>query len=95
MHLYRERLSIYICASFPYGFKGEMWDLIVLVPGHCLSFDSDDSVSVQHLGATDQSGFVFERHFEKYFLIPLNTDEFMISLNRISDIIKPNHQSYY
>ena len=27
------------CASFPFGFAGEMWDLIELVPDKCLSFD--------------------------------------------------------
>ena len=25
-------------ASFPFAFDGEMWNLIVLVPDHCLSF---------------------------------------------------------
>ena len=24
---------------FPFGFEGRMWDLIVSVPDHCLSFD--------------------------------------------------------
>ncbi|MBV2113371.1 MAG: hypothetical protein KUF82_20660 [Candidatus Thiodiazotropha sp. (ex Ctena orbiculata)] len=27
-----------VCASFPFGFEGGMWDLVVFVPGHCLSF---------------------------------------------------------
>ena len=27
-----------MCASFPFGFEGGMWGLIILVPGHCLSF---------------------------------------------------------
>ena len=26
-----------VCPSFPFGFKGGMWDMIVLVPDHCLS----------------------------------------------------------
>ena len=25
-------------ASFPFGFEGEMWNLIVLVPDYCFSF---------------------------------------------------------
>ena len=33
---YREIFSICLCASFPFDFKGGMWDLIV--PDHCLSF---------------------------------------------------------
>ena len=33
---YREILSICVCASFPFGFEGRMWDLIV--PHHCPSF---------------------------------------------------------
>ena len=29
--------EICVCASFPFGFEGGMWDLIVLIPDHCLS----------------------------------------------------------
>ena len=38
MRVFRERLSVYVCTSSPFGFDGGMWDLIVLVPNHCLSF---------------------------------------------------------
>ena len=31
-------LSIYVLSCFPLGFEGRMWDLIVSVPEHCLSF---------------------------------------------------------
>ena len=27
-----------MCASFPFGFEDGIWDLIVLIPGHRLSF---------------------------------------------------------
>ena len=37
MRVLRERLSIRVCASFPFRFGGGMWDLIVLVHDHCLS----------------------------------------------------------
>ena len=30
--------SIYVFSYFPFGFEGRMWDLIVSVPDHCLSF---------------------------------------------------------
>ena len=30
--------SIYVFNYFPFGFEGRMWDLIVSVPDHCLSF---------------------------------------------------------
>ena len=30
--------SIYAFSYFPFGFEGRMWDLIVLVPDHCLTF---------------------------------------------------------
>ena len=26
-----------VCPSFPFGFEGEMWDLIELIPDHSLS----------------------------------------------------------
>ena len=35
VHVFRERLSICVCPSFPFGFEGGMWD--VLIPDHCLS----------------------------------------------------------
>ena len=31
-------LSIYVFSYFLLGFEGRMWDLIVSVPDHCLSF---------------------------------------------------------
>ena len=31
-------LSVYVFSYFPLDFEGRMWDLIVSVPDHCLSF---------------------------------------------------------
>ena len=36
--VFRERLSICMCASFPSGFEDGMWDLIVLLSDNYLSF---------------------------------------------------------
>ena len=38
LRVFRERLSVCVCAAFRFGFEGGMWDLLVLVPDHCLSF---------------------------------------------------------
>ena len=35
---FRKLLSFYVFSCFPFGFEGRMWDLIVSVPDHCLSF---------------------------------------------------------
>ena len=35
---FRKLPSIYVFSYFTFGFEGRMWDLIVLVPDHCLSF---------------------------------------------------------
>ena len=35
---FRKLPSIYVFSYFPFGFVGRMWDLIVSVPDHCLSF---------------------------------------------------------
>ena len=37
VRVFRERLSVCVCSSFLFGFKGRMWDLIVLIPDHFLS----------------------------------------------------------
>ena len=57
MRVFRERLSICacvracvcVCASFPFGFEGDMWDLIVLIPDHCLSIYSSDGSSQEYI----------------------------------------------
>ena len=36
--VFRKLLSVYVFSYFPFGFEGRMWDLIVSVPDHCLSF---------------------------------------------------------
>ena len=30
-------LSVCVSSSFPFGSEGGMWDLILLIPDHCLS----------------------------------------------------------
>ena len=35
---FRKLPSMYVLSYFPFGFEGRMWDLIVSVPDHCLSF---------------------------------------------------------
>ena len=30
-------LKFFVCSSFPFGIEGWMWDVIVLIPDHCLS----------------------------------------------------------
>ena len=35
---FRRLSSICVFGCFPFGFGGGMWDLIVSVPDHCLSF---------------------------------------------------------
>ena len=35
---FRNLTSIYVFSYFPFGFEGRIWDLIVSVPVHCLSF---------------------------------------------------------
>ena len=35
---FRKLLSVYVFSYFPFGFEGRMWNLIVSVLDHCLSF---------------------------------------------------------
>ena len=35
---FRKLPSVYVFSYFPLGFEGRLWDLIVSVPDHCLSF---------------------------------------------------------
>ena len=40
---FRKLSSVYVFSYFPFGFEGRIWDLIVSVPDHCLSFYSVDN----------------------------------------------------
>ena len=42
---FRKLSSIYVFSYFPFGFEGRIWDLIVSVPDHCLSFYFSDNTS--------------------------------------------------
>ena len=35
---FRKLSSFYVFSYFPFGFEGMIWDLIVSIPDHCLSF---------------------------------------------------------
>ena len=43
---FRKLPSVYVFSYFPFGFEGRMWDLIVSVPNHCLSFYFDTGLSL-------------------------------------------------
>ena len=49
---FRKLPSIYVFSYFPFGFEGRMWDLIVSVPDHCLSFDLIKSQRQKENGRT-------------------------------------------
>ena len=38
---FRKQLSINVFSSFPFAFEDRIWDVIVSVPDHCLSFYFD------------------------------------------------------
>ena len=39
-HAFHKLLSIYVFSYFPFGFEDRIWDLIVSVPDHYLTFYS-------------------------------------------------------
>ena len=46
---FRKLSSIYVFSYFPFGFEGRIWDLIVSVPDHCLSFYFVNHMQVRNL----------------------------------------------
>ena len=48
---FRKLPSIYVFSYFPFGFEGRMWDLIVSVPDHCLSFYFVTAFSNSHFSS--------------------------------------------
>ena len=50
MCVFHERFSVCVSPSFPLGFEGGMWDLIVFVPDFCLYFYFDRFTQVSDLG---------------------------------------------
>ena len=46
---FRKLPSIYVFSFFPFGFEGRMWDLIVSVPDHCLSYNIQFSFLIKKM----------------------------------------------
>ena len=49
VRMFRERLSVYVCASFLFGFDGRMWDLFVFVPDSYFSSILYDNLAFSRL----------------------------------------------
>ena len=45
---FRKLLLVYIFSYFLFGFDGRMWDLIVSVSDHCLSFYFSENICLQN-----------------------------------------------
>ena len=54
---FRKLPSVYVFSYFPFGFEGRMWDLIVSVPDHCLSF---------YFSMSSQSKEPFWKHYKPH-----------------------------
>ena len=50
---FRKLSSIYVFGCFPFGFEGRIWDLIVSVPDHCLSFYFEYCIFVGYTSTTN------------------------------------------
>ena len=59
------RLCVCVFGCFPFGFEGGMWDLIISVPDHCLSFSFGDNRNYSYeyfklnLNVFSNSSFIF------------------------------------
>ena len=56
---------MYIFSFFPFGFEGRIWDLIVSVPDHCLSF----------YFSTFENTTTEKLHYEQYLTLFLQSCE--------------------
>ena len=72
---FRKLLSVYVHAFsyFPLGFEGRIWDLIVSVPDHCLSFYFS---SILDKIFSEICIFVFLAPFKFMFLLNGSLSEF-------------------
>ena len=57
----RKLPSVYVFSYFPFGFEGRIWDLIVSVPDHCLSFYFTQYQ--KRIGVNIVINVVLENHF--------------------------------
>ena len=37
VRVFRECYQFFVCRSFPFGFEGGLWNVIVFIPDHCFS----------------------------------------------------------
>ena len=63
VYVYLSKVFQFVCAfaSFPFSFEGEKWDLIVLFPGHCLSFYFQSDSKFKSYPGKKHNGYVGKR----------------------------------
>ena len=76
---FRKLSSIYVFSYFPFGFEGRIWDLIVSVPDHCLSFYFP-ATSILNCGSLIITNYLITilicKPFQKfYFKLSLNASQ--------------------
>ena len=74
---FRKVLSVYVFSYFPFGFESRMWDLIVSVPDHCLTFYFVGPVK---LAEQQTNRLLFEPCHETTCLCHMRTTKAQISL---------------
>ena len=57
---FRKLSSIYVFSYFPFGFEGRIWDLIVSVPDHCLSFYFEKHINKHLIGYLNKYNLIHE-----------------------------------
>ena len=82
---FRKLLSVYVFSYLPFCFEGRMWDLIVSVPDHCLSFYFATSdcfpiylVNAESMGSCSirsETRFISEEICMKTFVLVADAEE--------------------
>ena len=82
VHVFRDYLSVCECASFPFGFEIWVWDLILLVPDHCLSF------YLKHMGTSPCFTPFFSKEDNLYYILFASLDD--MALPKAGLLLKEN-----
>ena len=77
---FRKLLPIYVFSCFPFGFVGRMWDLIISVPDHFLSFYFDKKLwaYINHLLQSEVGKYpltIFASLLSLKYWLHINDDE--------------------
>ena len=91
----RKLPSIHVFSYFPFGFEGRMWDLIVSLPDHCLSFYFDTLRSLIIANKNTNGDYIQQQEYMPFYNLSQKKQTVDAEINGLERLEYPIYFAIY